>query len=196
MEMESPQADPEQTERLLFLSSQLDDKFSITINESYSSVRQQCQTTAALHIFANGSLSPSQSNRLVVASQEAITNVQDCMRALYQSFKEQKDEKARALSTRALEHGFFKLNNALLLNESHKLIVQDNELQRMHRTTHSKCENLKNQVASLESERKNLVERAITAENQQTLLQAGIDHKIRQYSQIQTSVLGLEGQVR
>ena len=194
--MEGPRADPEQTERLLFLSSQADDKFSVTINEFYASVRQQCQITAALHGFANGNLSLSQSNRLVVASQEATTNLQDRMRALYQSFESQKDAKARALSALASEHGFFKMNNALLLEESHELIAHDNELQKMHSTTHSECEDLKKQVASLESERTSLLKRATTAEKQQNLLQVDIDHKTRQYNQSQTSVLGLEKQVR
>jgi hypothetical protein len=105
--MEGLQADPEQTERLLFLSSQADGKFSIMIDEFYASVRQQCQNTAALHVFANGSLSDSQSNRLAVASQEATKILQDCMRALYSSFEEQKDAKAKALSALASEHGFF-----------------------------------------------------------------------------------------
>ena len=195
-EMEGPQADHEQTERLLFLSSQADDKFSVTINEFYASVRQQCQNTAALPVFANGSLSHSQSNRLAVASQEATKNLQDRMRALYSSFEEQKDAKAKALSALASEHGFFKLNNALLLSESHELIAQDNELQKLHRTTHSECEGLKKQVAGLDLERANLLDRATTAEKQQNVLQVEIDHKTRQYNQSQTSVLGLEGQVR
>jgi chromosome segregation ATPase len=195
-EMAVPQPDPEQTERLLFLSSEADDRFSTTINDFYASVRQQCQTTLELHAFANGSLSPLQTNQLVVASQEANTNLGDSMRALYQCFGEQKDAKARALSALASEHGFFKLNNALLLKESHELIAQDNELQKMHLTTHSECENLKKQVANLDSERTDLLNRATTAERQQKLLQSNLDHKTRQYSQSQTSVLGLEGQVR
>jgi len=62
-EMEVPRPDPEQTERLLFLSSQADDKFSNTINDFYASVRQQCVTTAALHAFANGSTNPSQAKQ-------------------------------------------------------------------------------------------------------------------------------------
>lgn len=84
--MEGPQADPEQTERLLFSSSQADDNFNTTINKFYVSVRQQCQTTAALHVYANGSLGPSQSSRLVVASQEANANLEARMRALFQCF--------------------------------------------------------------------------------------------------------------
>lgn len=163
-EMEVPQPDPEQTERLLFLSSQTDDKFSTTINEFYASVRQQCQTTRALHVFANGSLSPSQTNQLFATSQKATADLQDCMRALYQCFEEQKDAKAKALSSLVALHGFFRDSNALLLKESGELIAQDNELQNMQRTTYSECEDLKKQVASLEVERTNLLGRATTAE--------------------------------
>ena len=53
-EMEASLPDPEQTKRLLSLSSQADDKFSTTINDFYASVRQQCRTTVDLHDFANG----------------------------------------------------------------------------------------------------------------------------------------------
>jgi hypothetical protein len=194
--MEGPQPDPEQTERLLFFSSQADDKFSTTINEFYASVRQQCQTTKALHVFSNGSLSPSQTNRLFATSQKATADLQDCMHALYQCFEEQKDAKAKALSSMVTLHSFFRDSNALLLKESSELIAQDNELQNMHRTTHSECEGLKKQVASLEAERTNLLDRATTAEQQQSVLQVQIDHTTRQYNQSRASILGLEGQVR
>lgn len=198
--MEVPQPDPEQTERLLFLSDQADDKFSTTINDFYASVRQQCQTTVALHVHATADsfrfMAPSETNQLVVASQEANTNLEDRMRALCQCFEEQKDAKAKASSALATQHDFFRNSNAILLKESRELIAHDNELQEMHRTTHSECEDLKKRVANLESERTNLLGRATTAEKQQSLLQVHIDHKTRQYNQRQTSALGLEGQVR
>lgn len=141
--MEVRQADPEQTERLLFLSSQTDDRFSTTLNEFYASVRQQCQTAGTLHAFASGSLSPSQTNQLFTTSQKATADLQDHTRALYQCFEEQKDAKAEALSALATLHGFFRDSNALLLKESSELIAHDNELQKMQRATHLECEGLK-----------------------------------------------------
>jgi len=166
--MAVPQPDPEQTERLLFLSSQADDKFNTTISDFYVSVCQQCQTTVALHAFSNagsfGCLNPSQTNQLVVASKEANTNLEDRLRALYQCFEEQKDVKARALSALATEHGFFVRNNALLLKECQEMIAQDNELQRTHSATQRQCEDLQKQVAVLDSERTNLLDRATEAE--------------------------------
>jgi hypothetical protein len=83
-----------------------------------------------------------------------------------------------------------------LLKDSRELITQDNELQDLQRTACSECEDLKKQVASLEAESTNFLERATTAENQQSLLQVHVGHKTRQYNQSRTSVLGLEGQVR
>lgn len=95
--MEGPQPDPEQTERLLFFSSQADDKFSTTINEFYASVRQQCQTTKALHVFSNGRLSPSQTNRLFATSQKAsqqpyIDSLKDTERELQRSLQASQKE--------------------------------------------------------------------------------------------------------
>lgn len=118
------------------------------------------------------------------------------MRALFKCFQEQKDAKAKALSALATQHGFFRDSNVLLLRESRELLAQDNELQKIHRTTHSECEDLKKHVASLKSEQTNLLDRATIAEKQQSLLQADFNHKTRQYEQSQTSVLDLEGRVR
>ena len=196
MAVPHPGHDPEQTERLLFLSSQADDNFSTTINDFYVSVRRQCQTTAALHFFASGNLSPLQTNQLVVASQEANTSLENRMRALYQCFEEQKTAKSNAVSALAMQHGFFRDSNALLLKECKEIIAQDTELQQIYSTTQRQCENLGDQVATLESERADILNRATTAEEQQNLLQVHIDHRIRQYNQSQTSVLGLEGQVQ
>lgn len=102
MAVSHPDHDPERTERLLFLSSQADDNFSTTINDFYVSVRRQCQTTAALHFFASGGLSPLQTNQLVVASQEASKKLEDHMRILYRCFEEQKDAKSNAVSALAM----------------------------------------------------------------------------------------------
>jgi chromosome segregation ATPase len=198
--MAEPQPDPEQTERLLFLSSQADDKLSTTINELPLSVRRQFQTTEALHALANaessGRLSPSQTQQLLVASQEASGDLEQRMRALYKCFEEQRDGKAKALSALATDNCFFVRNNAILLRECQEVIAQDTDLQQFYDTAQLQCEALRKQVTNLETERTSLQDHAATADKQQSLLQVQIDHRIRQYNKGQTVVSSLEEQVR
>jgi hypothetical protein len=198
--MAEPQPDPELTERLLFLSSEADGKLSTTLNELSHSVRQQCQTTAALYALANaeslGRLNHSRTQQLVIASREASEDLENHMRAFHKIFEEQQDEKAKALSALATDNSFFVRSNAILLKGCQEVIAQDTDLQQFYETSQLQCDELKKQVANLVSDRTRLQGDAATAEKQQSLLQVQIDHRIREYNKRQTLVHNLEGKVR